>query len=89
MADIDKKDGLPKLVQNVEQSIDAILVAEGKAPIYENTGLPACDPKPPFCSFCGKGENQVRQMLPGKDAFICDQCVMLCHEIVLTSRKEG
>lgn len=87
MADIEKQDSLPMLVEDVERSIDAILVAEGKAAIYETPGLPVCAPKPPFCSFCGKGENQVEQMLQGNSVFICDQCVMLCYEIVLMRKQ--
>lgn len=27
------------------------------------------------CSFCGKREDQVRRLVSGKDAFICDDCI--------------
>ena len=37
------------------------------------------------CSFCGKGENQVKKMLTGPaGACICDECVKLCQEIIDT-----
>jgi ATP-dependent Clp protease ATP-binding subunit ClpX len=27
------------------------------------------------CSFCGKGEDQVKRLIAGEKALICDQCV--------------
>jgi ATP-dependent Clp protease ATP-binding subunit ClpX len=30
------------------------------------------------CSFCGKRENEVRKMIAGPNAIICDECVFLC-----------
>lgn len=37
------------------------------------------------CSFCGKGEDQVKKMLTGPaGACICDECVKLCQEIIDT-----
>ncbi len=35
------------------------------------------------CSFCGKGEHQVQRMLYGLDSFICDECVELCHQMLV------
>lgn len=35
------------------------------------------------CSFCGKNERLVRRLVTGPDnACICDQCIMLCQEII-------
>ena len=34
------------------------------------------------CSFCGKGEHQVRKLVAGPGGFICDQCVQLCTEVI-------
>ena len=34
------------------------------------------------CSFCGKGEDQVRKLVAGPGVFICDQCVELCNEVI-------
>jgi len=34
------------------------------------------------CSFCGKTQLEVGKIIAGKDVFICDECVKLCHEIV-------
>jgi ClpX C4-type zinc finger len=34
------------------------------------------------CSFCGKTSHEVGGMIAGPKAFICDECVSMCHEIV-------
>ena len=34
------------------------------------------------CSFCGKTQNQVRQLIAGPNVYICDQCIELCSEIL-------
>lgn len=34
------------------------------------------------CSFCGRPEDTVDQLISGQTAFICDKCVRLCTEIV-------
>ena len=35
------------------------------------------------CSFCGKSQEQVRKMIAGPNgAFICDECVEVCTEII-------
>ena len=40
------------------------------------------------CSFCGKGQNQAKKLICGQDAYICDECVYLCLEIIKEGRKE-
>ncbi|MCW8943417.1 MAG: hypothetical protein OQL27_01515 [Sedimenticola sp.] len=39
------------------------------------TTPPHSKPEPPICSFCGKGSNQVKKMIQGPDAFICNDCI--------------
>ena len=35
------------------------------------------------CSFCGKSEAQVSQMVKGpNDVFICDECIRLCTQVI-------
>lgn len=34
------------------------------------------------CSFCGKGQDQVRKLVAGPSVYICDECIELCSEIV-------
>lgn len=34
------------------------------------------------CSFCGKRQNEVRKLVAGPSAYICDECIELCRCIV-------
>ncbi len=47
--------------------------------------------KPPRCSFCGKNQNEVQQLIAGPSAYICDECVALCGEVIGENRtkKDG
>jgi len=41
------------------------------------------DEKGPLkCSFCGKSQEQVRKLVAGSGVYICDECIVLCNEIV-------
>ena len=41
------------------------------------------DDKMVRCSFCGKTQNQVHKLIAGQNgAFICDECVDICTEII-------
>jgi ATP-dependent Clp protease ATP-binding subunit ClpX len=35
------------------------------------------------CSFCGKTQEQVRKFIVGPNAYICNECVDLCYDIIL------
>jgi ATP-dependent Clp protease ATP-binding subunit ClpX len=35
-----------------------------------------------FCSFCGKHQNEVKKLIAGPSVYICDECVMLCNDIL-------
>ena len=34
------------------------------------------------CSFCGKGQREVRKLIAGPTVYICDECVNLCNDIM-------
>jgi len=34
------------------------------------------------CSFCGKGQDEVKKLIAGPAVYICDECVGLCNEII-------
>lgn len=34
------------------------------------------------CTFCGKSQKQVQQLIAGPAVYICDECVELCNEII-------
>ena len=36
----------------------------------------------PRCSFCGKSQNQVQKLIAGPGAYICNECIELCNEII-------
>lgn len=40
----------------------------------------------PRCTFCGKSENQVRKLVTGSGAAICDECIELCVDIISEER---
>ena len=41
------------------------------------------------CSFCGKSQKQVQQLIAGPGVYICDECVELCNEIIDERQSEG
>jgi len=34
------------------------------------------------CSFCGKGQKEVRKLIAGPTVYICDECIELCNDII-------
>ena len=40
------------------------------------------DKKEIYCAFCGRPQSQVRRLITGPDAYICDDCIELCHRIL-------
>lgn len=36
----------------------------------------------PRCSFCGKSQSEVLKLIAGSSAYICNECVELCNEIL-------
>jgi ATP-dependent Clp protease ATP-binding subunit ClpX len=34
------------------------------------------------CSFCGKGQEEVRKLIAGPTVYICDECIELCNDII-------
>ena len=45
--------------------------------------------EPPLkCSFCGKSQTMVKKVIAGPGVYICDECVVLCVEIIAPSQEE-
>jgi ATP-dependent Clp protease ATP-binding subunit ClpX len=42
-----------------------------------------------FCSFCGKNQNEVKKLVAGPTAYICDECIELCRCIVEEEFEKG
>ncbi len=34
------------------------------------------------CSFCAKGQKQVKKLIAGPSVYICDECIDLCNDII-------
>jgi len=34
------------------------------------------------CSFCGRGQDEVKKLIAGPTVYICDECIGLCNEII-------
>ena len=41
------------------------------------------------CSFCGKTEDQVERLIAGPGVYICNECVMLCDEMLTQDPVPG
>ncbi|HPX93423.1 MAG TPA: ATP-dependent Clp protease ATP-binding subunit ClpX [Bacillota bacterium] len=41
------------------------------------------------CSFCGKTEGQVERLIAGPGVYICNECVMLCDEMLAEDPVRG
>jgi ATP-dependent protease Clp ATPase subunit len=39
-----------------------------------------------YCTFCGKSQHDVSQLIAGPTVFICDECVELCADILYLKR---
>ncbi|MFN4190475.1 MAG: ATP-dependent Clp protease ATP-binding subunit ClpX [Pseudothermotoga sp.] len=40
-----------------------------------------------FCSFCGRPASQVSKLIAGPSAYICDECVELFHDLLVTDKR--
>lgn len=38
--------------------------------------------EPAICSFCAKNQYQVKRLIAGPNAFICDECIRVCYDIL-------
>jgi hypothetical protein len=39
-------------------------------------------PKALHCSFCGKSQHEVEKLVAGPTAFICNECVAMCNDVI-------
>jgi hypothetical protein len=42
-----------------------------------------------YCSFCDKSQDQIRKLVAGPKALICDECVDVCVDIISDDRGPG
>ena len=81
------------------QSLELIAQAFGldnwnilAAKIEASRPTPAVERRPDdetlYCSFCGKSQHEVQNLIAGPNSFICNECVALCDAIVEDSELE-
>ena len=39
------------------------------------------------CSFCGKGQREVKKLIAGPSVYICDECIELCNDIIAEEKQ--
>lgn len=39
------------------------------------------------CSFCGKGQREVKKLIAGPGVYICDECIDLCNDIIIEEKE--
>jgi ATP-dependent Clp protease ATP-binding subunit ClpX len=42
-----------------------------------------------YCSFCSKSQHEVRKLIAGTSAFVCDECITLCNGILNEETPES
>lgn len=42
-----------------------------------------------YCSFCGKSQNEVNKLIAGTTAFICNECIDLCSEVLKSGEENN
>ena len=66
----------------------AIQIIVEKARKYDELLIMSKMNKEITCSFCGKSQSCVKQMIVGQGVNICNECVDVCNEIIEESKTE-
>ena len=79
MAEDDEID-FDKARREMNEAANALRRIAGKPEI---PFVPSGPGQPPYCSFCGKGRSEVKRMMRGPtEVYICNECVVVCSEII-------
>ncbi|XBC39645.1 MAG: ATP-dependent Clp protease ATP-binding subunit ClpX [Buchnera aphidicola (Chaetogeoica yunlongensis)] len=41
------------------------------------------------CSFCKKNQKEVKKLIAGSSVYICNECIILCHDIIQEEQKNS
>lgn len=86
----DEKWQIDAASQALDRAIAELRKLEGHTMARESDGANDAiphEPIPPFCSFCGKGKNEVSQIVAGPGVCICNECVSFCQDIISESKR--
>lgn len=73
-----------------EKGINGHLILRHKMPIITAaTNKATKEGKPLYCSFCGKSQYEVENLIAGPSVYICDECIALCNQIVDENRAKA
>jgi hypothetical protein len=66
------------------------VIAQAAAVAEEEMKKPesALEPKLLHCSFCGKNQTQVQKLIAAEKAYICNECIESCVDILLEQKCE-
>jgi len=75
----------------VERELRQIKIRLSTLPLPEPMPFPPAEPRTTptlhsqhYCNFCGRAQEEVAVLIAGPGPiFICDECVAMCHDIVL------
>lgn len=45
--------------------------------------MPGTEKHTLYCSFCSKSQDEVKKIIVGPTVFICDECTVLCFDILV------
>ena len=45
------------------------------------------EPADRACNFCGRSRAEVKKLVAGPSAFICDRCVSVCRQLLVDERR--
>ena len=40
------------------------------------------------CSFCGRTQDEVKRLIAGPNAYICNECVAICSDLIEEEQEE-
>src|SRR5689334_8717286 len=42
-----------------------------------------------MCTFCGRGRDEVKRLVAGPRALICDRCIAVCRQLIADDKRPG
>ncbi len=87
MSEDNNKEELRRARREFENAANKLRSLQQREPIYQDGASLELEGAAPYCSFCGKGKNQVKLLAPGNNALICNECVLLALDVVEGENK--